>query len=382
MNVAIICTEKLPVPAIRGGAIQVYIDGVAPRLAAKHSLTVFGIADPDLPARETRRGIEYVRLAAPSARDYVEGLRVALRERSFDIVHLFNRPRWLPLLVGSAPRSAWLLSLHNDMFAPHKLSAQEAQRAVALARAIVTVSRFIGGRVAAACPAAAEKLETVYSGVDAGQFAAPGSPQARDNRQRITRRLGITAANIVLCVSRLSEKKGIHIVLDALPLIAAAVPDVALLVVGSKWYGSNKADGYVAALHQKAAAMRQSVTFTGFVRPDEVPRYYSCADVFICASQWEEPLSRTLYEAMAAGIPVVTTNRGGNVEVIRGSGCGLVVDEFNSPGAFAATALHILENPPAAHQMGAVGRLLAETTYSWKRVTADLEAIYARVRGA
>ena len=54
-----ICTEKLPVPPVRGGAIQTYIHAVAPRLGRHHRVTVLGVADPELPDREIRDGVEY-----------------------------------------------------------------------------------------------------------------------------------------------------------------------------------------------------------------------------------------------------------------------------------------------------------------------------------
>ncbi len=62
MNVLMICTEKLPVPNIRGGAIQTYIGGVAPQLGQQHRLTIVGRSDPELPDAEIVDGIRYVRV--------------------------------------------------------------------------------------------------------------------------------------------------------------------------------------------------------------------------------------------------------------------------------------------------------------------------------
>lgn len=59
------------------------------------------------------------------------------------------------------------------------------------------------------------------------------------------------------------------------------------------------------------------------------------ADVFVCSSQWNEPLARVNYEAMAAGTPLITTNRGGNGEVVKHEVNGLVIENYDKPSSFA-----------------------------------------------
>jgi hypothetical protein len=66
MKLALICTEMLPSPAIKGGAIQIMIDGVAPILSKKHQLTVYSITDPKLAKRGKRGGISYIRFPSGS----------------------------------------------------------------------------------------------------------------------------------------------------------------------------------------------------------------------------------------------------------------------------------------------------------------------------
>ena len=57
-------------------------------------------------------------------------------------------------------------------------------------------------------------------------------------------------------------------------------------------------------------------------------------DLFVCSSQWNEPLARVHYEAMAAGIPIITTNRGGNAEVMNQGKNGIIIDDYDQPKAF------------------------------------------------
>ena len=62
MKILMICTEKLPVPPILGGAIQTYISGILPHLSKVHDITVLGINDPSLPDQETINGNQYARV--------------------------------------------------------------------------------------------------------------------------------------------------------------------------------------------------------------------------------------------------------------------------------------------------------------------------------
>lgn len=57
-----ICTEKLPVPSIRGGAIQILIDGIIPYLKKNNDITVFSIEDEELPCFEHANRLRYIRV--------------------------------------------------------------------------------------------------------------------------------------------------------------------------------------------------------------------------------------------------------------------------------------------------------------------------------
>jgi spore coat protein SA len=114
------------------------------------------------------------------------------------------------------------------------------------------------------------------------------------------------------------------------------------------------------------------VVMTGFLPPKEVISHYYLGDIFVCASQWREPLARVHYEAMAAGLPIISTDKGGNAEVIRGNGNGIILSDYNQPQAFADAIILLLDQQDIALEMGKTGRRLAEEKYNWERVAAEL----------
>jgi spore coat protein SA len=371
LKIAMICTEKLPVPPIHGGAIQQYIDAVLPYMQEKHDITVFSVEDAALLNEENKGNAHYIRVQGRQAQDYIADVINHIRD-DYDLIHVFNRPKWVNLIAEKFPNTAISLSLHNEMFQPSKISKEEGEACIRRVKFITTVSRFIASGVKKLYPESAAKLHTVYSGVDIHRFQPVWSAEASQLRDQLKAKFGLTNKKVVLFVGRLSQKKGAHILIKAIKKVLPTHPDTALVLIGSKWYGENQEDCYVRQIRQMADELDTVVVMTGFLPPKEVIPHYYLGDVFVCASQWREPLARVHYEAMAAGLPIVSTDRGGNAEVIRGKGNGIVISEYNQPQAFADAITFLLDQPDIALEMGEKGRQLAEEIYSWKRVAMEL----------
>ncbi|HEX2945057.1 MAG TPA: glycosyltransferase family 4 protein [Clostridia bacterium] len=371
MKIAFICTEKLPVPPVAGGAIQLYISGILPWLSGRHDITVYGVQHPGLPNVETMDNVKYIRVPGKTDTLYVSSLKAAL-EPGFDLVHVFNRPRFMLALSDKFPETKFSLSLHNEMFHPEKIPDADALRCVKKAEFINTVSRFIADTVVKRVPEAEQKLRVVYSGADPLQYHVPWSPEGEAIKREIKLKYGLGDRKTVLYVGRLSVKKGVHVLLKAMEKIMSSRKDVALVVVGSKWYGNNEKDDYANSVLAAAKNLPGPVVLTGFVPPSEIPSLYNIGDIFVCASQWNEPLARVHYEAMAAGLPIITTNRGGNAEVVEGYGNGIVINEYSDPSAFASTITQLLDDPVSVREMGMAGRKLAEERFNWERVAAEV----------
>jgi spore coat protein SA len=373
MKIAMIGTEKLPVPAIRGGAIQIYIQSSAELLAVSEQVTIFSIKDPDLKDEETVGGIHYIRLNRES---YVTELADQLSRGQFEVVHLCNRPAWLEHLKKAAPDSQFVLSVHNEMFTETKMSRESGEKCIDSAAEIITVSDYIGKTITERFPDAAEKVRTVYSGVDLNTFQPGWTDEGAQIRKIMREKAGLEGKQIILFVGRLSKVKGPHILLQAIPAIAAEHPEAMLVFIGSKWFGDDRVNNYVRHLYTLGAMFPEQVTFIKFVRPSDIPFYYAMSDLFVCSSQWQEPLARVHYEAMAAGLPVITTNRGGNGEVIIEGQNGFIIDDFDQPEAYARRINTLLGDAELRDRMGRSGRRTAEEKFGWKRVAENLMTVY------
>ena len=149
--------------------------------------------------------------------------------------------------------------------------------------------------------------------------------------------------------------------------------------MGSKWYGKNETDDYVKELKDLSKTLSQPVVFTGFLTPKVIHKYYNMGDIFVCASQWREPLARVHYEAMGAGLPIITTDRGGNAEVIEENINGLLIKEYDNPEVMAEKIIYLLENEDTALKMGKAGRKLALEKYNWKTVSSQLLELFETI---
>lgn len=378
MKIAFICTEKLAFPPVNGGAVQVYLEGVLPILSQHHEITVFSIQDPKLPDRAITSDIKYIRLPAGNAEEYVRGIKTYLSD-DFDLIHVFNRPRWVPFLSKNL-NCAFSLSLHNEMFLQNKISYASATTCINRVSFITTVSKFIANGVSEIYPSATSKLHPTYSAVDCNIYKPIWDEDENSNRTILRAKYGLQDHKTILYVGRLTPKKGTHIVLDAMKSVMNSHPNTALMIIGSKWYGATESTEYIQLLKKISKDLKGPVIFTGFLSPTEIPKYYSIGDIFVNMSQWREPLARVHYEAMAAGLPIITTNRGGNAEVMEEGINGFVMNDYQNPRVLEKNIVNLLDNSNLALKIGKNGRQLAENKYSFERLANDLLKLFDNVK--
>ncbi len=373
LKVLMICTEKLPVPPVRGGAIQTYIEGISGILSKHHELTILGTTDPSLPQEEYKDHIRYVRMDGKQVFEIYAGKVISfLKDNSFDLIHVFNRPRLIPLIRKATPHSRLILSMHNDMFNHDKIHSNDALTAINEVERIITVSYYVGNTICSLYPQAASKVHTIYSGVNLNTFIPwQKSDSAAQIRQELRKDYNLESKTVILFVGRLTPKKGIDLLIHALNEVNPFDSNIALVVVGGTWYSDDKVTDYVAYVRSLAERAPFPVISTGYVSGNLVHQWFWAGDIFVCPSQWQEPLARVHYEAMAAGLPFLTTARGGNPEVVIEQN-GLIVDNPEDANEFAEKLKFLLRSPNIRQIMGQNGRRVAEKRFGWERVAHEV----------
>jgi spore coat protein SA len=377
MKIALVCSDRLPIPPIKGGAIQLLIHEIAPILARQHEVTVFSVSDPSLPVSETINRVNYCRY---SNEGYFQEISNRLTEERFDFIHLYNRPQWVSEIKKRAPHSRVTVSLHN-LILGHSVKGLNALACIKHVDHVVTVSRFVANDLIQHYPSLQAKVTPLYTGVNSADFVTHDSSVGQNLRKQLKQKLGIPPHyKVLLFVGRLVPYKGCHIVIQSIKTILKKCPHTALVIVGGKWYADNTISPYILQLKKLASTIpKNGIYFTQFIPLEEIPAYYTMSDILVCASQWKEPLARIHYEAMAAGIPIITTNRGGNAEVISHGRNGYVIRDYKNPNAFAKSCITLLKNEQLRARMGRLNRSLAEEQYNFERYADRLSQLFRSI---
>lgn len=190
-----------------------------------------------------------------------------------------------------------------------------------LARALLGATRVFAvseslRKVALALGVPASKTQVIGNGVDLQRFA----PQPREASRKA---LGLPGdGQVLITVGGLVERKGFHRVIDCLPALLGRFSNLHYVAVG----GASPEGDWTEQLRQqvRVLGLEQRVHFTGPLPPDSLAGVLSAADVFVLSTR-NEGWANVFLEAMACGLPVVTTDVGGNAEVVCREELGIVV---------------------------------------------------------
>lgn len=179
-----------------------------------------------------------------------------------------------------------------------------------------------------------EKTLVVGNGVDLAKFYHIDRLEARKKLQ-----LSKTAP-VLVSVGGLCERKGFHRVIACLPALINSYPDIQFLIIG----GASAEGDWTEKLKQQVTELNlaKHVRFLGVLPPDHLRTPLSAADVFVLATR-NEGWANVFLEAMACGLPVVTTDVGGNAEVVNHEALGKLVP-FDNQQALSAAINYALAN--------------------------------------
>ena len=180
----------------------------------------------------------------------------------------------------------------------------------------------------------------------------------------------------LLFSGRLIQRKGIHFLLQAMPLILAQ-RKVRLIITGD---GHCRAEWEALSLK---LGLQAQVQFAGFVTNERLSQLFRTCTIYVHPAIYDdrgdtEGLGVVLIEALRNRKPVVASRVGGIVDVIQDGKTGLLVPE-KDPLAIAKAVLGLLDDPALARRLGEAGYVYATKFFDWDRITDQLEAVYQRI---
>jgi glycosyltransferase involved in cell wall biosynthesis len=200
----------------------------------------------------------------------------------------------------------------------------------------------------------ADKISVLRNGVDLDQFQPMDRAAARRSWQ--------VEGRVALSVGHLIERKGHHLVIEAL----ASLPEVTLLVAG----GGPEQEALTRLAARLGVGGR--VRFLGAVPHQRLPELYAAADLLVLASS-REGWANVLLEAMACGTPAAATDVWGTAEVVADPAAGWLIPERSAP-AVAASLRQAFDTLPDR----AATRLYAER-FDWGETSRGQLALFRQL---
>ncbi len=289
-------------------------------------------------------------------------LRVARLFRSWrvDVVHTRNVESFFYGLPAArlAGVPAVIHSEHGRTFPEKRLRVIVQRLLLRHADAAFTVSEQLRADLVRELRLRSDRLDVLYNGVDIARF----HPAVRSASCEGTRPLRIGS------VGRLVPVKNYPLLLKAFASLPANVP-TELVLVGE---GPER-----AALEQLASELgiRARVKFAG--HRNDVPQVLQGLDIFVLPSI-NEGMSNTLLEAMAAGLPVVASDVGGNREIVQDERSGLLFRSGDAEGA-ASRLLRLAKGADLRHGLGQAAAARVREHFSMEAMLRRYEALYRGV---
>jgi glycosyltransferase involved in cell wall biosynthesis len=299
----------------------------------------------------------------------VRRLATLLQAQRADVVHAHQ---YSPFFYGSAARM--LAGRASVVFTEHGRDFPDirrpkrvwANRLVLLRRRdrVVGVGESVRQALVQNEGIPARRVETIYNGVDLSPYA--GVPDLTD-RAEARREMGLGDNDLgIIQVARLNFMKDHATAVRTMARLATGCPETRLILVGD----GEERGSIEALVGQLGLGDRVQLLGTR----NDVPRLVRAADLFLLTSV-SEGIPLTVIEAMAAGLPVVSTDVGGLREVVEVGRTALLAPAGDDQ-ALAGAILRLAGDPGRRAAMGAAGRLRAWARFSEDRMVDDYNRLY------
>lgn len=368
MKIAIVVL-KFPPKWLAGTEIATY--NIAKKLVKEgHEVHVLTMLDEGLPEYELDEGffihrVPYAKLLF--SRTLSLWFRFFLKIRSInpDIIHVQSIPLSVPAffmrLITNKNYIVWVQG--SDLYAPTVFLKLFSKPLLKEASTVIALTDGMKIEINQKCK---RDIVVIPNGIDLDKF-----------RNELTSSLDIlnkgSSANrdhTIVFVGTLRPIKGVRYLLEAMSIIRLTNPQTKLMIIG---------DGEEKEYLQKLTSdlhLNACVSFVGKVPNDEIPKYMKNADLFVLPSL-SESFGIVNIEAMASGLPIVSTNVGGLPYLIKDGINGFLVNP-RDPAAIAEKSLLILNDMNLKERISQNNLFEAEK-YSWDYVIERLVDEYNKV---
>ena len=339
MNLAVITSGFLPLPASKGGAVETLIENLlnenekknqtyfsifsiydknAIELSQKYKNSQFIFIKPNILVKILDKLVFWIArniLKKENSQSYrfiiqrlyfLRKVSKYLKKNDYDKVLLENHPtqylalKWRKNYIKY--KNKYYYHCHNEWKGTYgcKEIIQNTEK-------IICVSKFIAEQVRKYLNIHEEKCVVLKNGINTTLFSKKINDE---EKEKIKRKYNIEKEEkILLFTGRLVPEKGIKELLEA--ILEIRNRNFKLIIVGSSLNAIKVKTEFEKEMESLTKELKDKVVFTGFINYDEIYKFYAVADIAVLPSICDDAAPLTIIESMASGLPIITTNSGG-----------------------------------------------------------------------
>ncbi len=333
-NILVIISGGLPIPSIKGGAVETLIDMYIDKNEkdAEYNFEVYSTYCKDIEKvnqnyknckfsyihtnnflyqlKRYARAFAHKILHLPVNFEFINEVikDIEKNNKDYDLVIVENNASLVPPLAKKFPNKV-ILHLHNDNV---NNKVQDGKLIYDSCRRIYTVSDYIKSRVGTL--GKDNKVVTLFNGIDTEHFIKQNT---LENRRRIRNKYGIAENDIVFVFSgRICDDKGVKELLEAFIKVKNNNKNAKLMIIGASFFSGTNKTKYIKELIEVSKIYENDIIFTGYINYKDMGAIYSSADVQVVPSKFDDPCPLTVIEGMTMGLPQIVSNCGGIPEEV------------------------------------------------------------------
>lgn len=358
-RICIICPWGFPIPAVKGGAVEALVGFLIEENEKAHHFDFTLLTTYDKTAAELSKKYKYTKYIGFEENRYLDKPwdLIFRAIKKFSHVYIPSSPRMcaainyikknshrfdyllleagqtymLPNLSKVFPTERIIMHLHWPGDGNKKLNDNVGH--------VISVSNFISNEWKRKTKCPDEKLYTLPNCCNDEAFSKVLNEKERDS---LKNELNIKNEKVVIFTGRISIGKGVLELIRALQKLERE--DIVLLLIGKSNFGKNITTNFEKKISQEIKKSKIKIIPLGFVKNEELYRYYSISDLCIHPSIFIDSAPVANIEAMMTGTPLITTNRGGIKEYVADSSILLEVDNDFIDNLVSAIN-YLLSNP-------------------------------------
>jgi glycosyltransferase involved in cell wall biosynthesis len=395
LRVALVSSGLIPVPPIRGGAVEEYVYQLSRHLKrfGVDAVVIDANYDDDKLVCEELNGAQIVRI--PTAKPFIGFKERIIKEllfgsttasyinrEGFDVVHV--NTAWVGFTLalrrsaGKLKSQSFVYTCHNGLWPEDRVHMGEKivrlveGYAMKIADTVIALNKTMQKALTEKAKVDPRKMVIVPNGVDT-EFFRPGL-----KNEQILSKYGLEEQSYILFVGRVSPEKGVHILLQAFKQIANDIPkDFKLVIAGplTSTFNSAEISGYAkAVMSYTKEKLSERVVFTGEIDKNSLRILYSNAYCFVLPSL-AEAFPMVLLEAMASGTPPIGSTAGGIPDIIIDGVNGLLFRKGDWRN-LASKLLTLVQDRGFRDKLSRNARKYVEEKFSWSTVAVRIKEVY------